>query len=354
LVSDNVLAVLLGILANSICNIGFVFKKKGACTLPDIEKQSVWQNIKNFASCKVWVFGYFLTIIQWFPLMYAIKIGSLSLVAPTMGIGFIVLILFSWLYLKEPISIVEIFGIFIVIGAVVTINVVKPTETGNLSLTQLNQFFRETNAIAYLVSFAVIVIILITFTYGRKYKLAGGLLAMASGLSYAMATIFAKGVVGSLGSGFFREALKSWEWYIYLFLMCLGYTVAFSSQQMAFQKGKTLVVSPTLDIMNLLIQITAGILIFNEWVAIWTSMLPWQKAVKSLSIVFIVIGVAMLSFFTAEPKEATDEEEEKQENPEFRVLEELEKEKKKQFISEENIVTKKSGDSKSTSVGHQK
>ena len=111
MVSDNLLAILLGILANSVYNIGLVFKKKGASTLPEIEKQSFWQNIKNFTKCKSWVFGYSLTIIQWFPLMYAIKIGSLSLVAPTMAVGFIVLILFSWLFLKEPISILEIFGI---------------------------------------------------------------------------------------------------------------------------------------------------------------------------------------------------------------------------------------------------
>ncbi len=363
MVADNVLAVLLGILANSIYNIGLVFKKKGACTLPDIEQQSVWQNIKNFARCKVWVFGYLLTIIQWFPLMYAIKIGSLSLVAPTMGIGFIVLILFSWLYLKEPISKVEIFGIFIVITAVISINVVKPTETGNLTLTEMNGFFREWNAIGFLIFFAVLVIILIAVTYGRKYRQAGGLLAMASGLCYAIATIFAKSAVGSLSSGAFRDALRSWEWYLYLFLMCVGYTVAFSTQQMAFQKGKAIVVSPTLDIMNLLTQVTAGILIFNEWIAIWSTMLPWQKAIKTLSIGLIVVGVATLSIFTAEQDELiggekedkiTDEEEATLKIPETSESEGLEEDEKKQFSLKDKIATKQIDDTKSTIVGHQK
>lgn len=363
MVSDNVLAVLLGILANSIYNIGLVFKKKGACTLPNIEEQSVWQNIKNFTQCRVWLFGYLLTIIQWFPLMYAIKIGSLSLVAPTMGIGFIVLILFSWLYLKEPISKVEIFGIFIVIAAVISINVVKPTETGNLTLLEMNAFFREGNAIAFLVSFTVIVIILIAVTYGRKYPKSGGLLAMASGLCYALATIFAKSAIGSLGTGTFREALRSGVWYVYLILMCLGYTVAFSSQQMAFQKGKAIVVSPTLDIMNLLTQVTAGIVIFNEWATIWTTMLTWQKALKTLSIGLIVVGVTMLSIFTAKPEEetlvekkdkTTDEEEEQQQTTELSEPKEFSEEEKKPFVLEEKIGTKKIDDSKGTCGCHQK
>lgn len=359
MVSDNVIAILLGILANSLYNIGLVFKKKGACTLPDIEKQSLWQNIKNFARCKVWVFGYLLTIIQWFPLMYAINIGALSVVAPTMGIGFIVLILFSWLYLKEPISLVEIFGIFIVIGAVISINVVQPTETGNLTISDMNQFFREGNAIAFLVSFAIIVGILIAVTWGRKYRQAGGLLAMASGLCYAIATIFAKGAIGSFRSGLLRDALRSWEFYIYLLLMCIGYTVAFSAQQMAFQKGKAIVVSPTLDIMNLLTQITAGILIFNEWVTIWGTMLPWQKAVKTISIGLIIIGVAMLSIFTAEYEETTGGQKEEEITDEEEVLETTEVsesselKEKKPFSLKEKIGTQKIEDS-STTVGHQK
>ena len=362
MVANNILAVLLGILANSIYNVGLVFKKKGACTLPDIEKQSVWQNIKNFARCKVWVFGYSLTIIQWFPLMYAIKIGSLSLVAPTMGIGFIVLILFSWLYLKEPISKVEIFGIFVVIAAVVAINVVEPTDTGNLSILEMNAFFREWNAIAFLISFTVLVLILIAITYGRKYPQSGGLLAMASGLCYALATIFAKGAIGSLGPGVIRDALRTGVWYLYLILMCVGYTIAFSTQQMAFQKGKAIVVSPTLDIMNLLTQVTAGILIFNEWTAIWTTMLPWQKTIKTLSIGLIVVGVAMLSIFSAEHDELidgekkdkiTDEEEATLKIPESGESEDLD-EVEKQFSLKEKIGTQKLDDSKSTIVGHQK
>jgi len=356
LVSDNVVAILLGILANSLYNIGLVFKKKGACTLPEIEKQSVWQNIKNFARCKVWVFGYLLTIIQWFPLMYAINIGALSVVAPTMGIGFIVLILFSWLYLKEPISWREIFGIFIVIAAVIAFNVVQPTETGDLTILEMNQFFREINAIAFLVSFVILVIIFIAITYGRKYPQAGGLLAMASGLCYAIATIFAKGAIGSLRSGFWREALKSWEWYIYLLLMCIGYTVAFTSQQMAFQKGKAIVVSPTLDIMNLLTQITAGILIFNEWVAIWETMYMWQKAIKIVSIGLILFGVAILSMFTAEYEEKIEgKEEDKEEKSEATTISEtteLEDEKQK-FSLKEKIRTGKIDD-KSSSIGHHK
>ncbi|HUT80245.1 MAG TPA: DMT family transporter [Candidatus Bathyarchaeia archaeon] len=311
MVSDNVIAVLLAIAANSIYNIGLIFKRKGACTLPDIDEQSAWQNIKNFARCKTWFFGFSLTIIQWFPLMYALKIGSLSLIAPTMGIGFIVLILFSWLYLKEPIRLIEIIGITIVMGAITTLYIVAPIESGNYNLEEISDYFREASAIGFLCAFIAIIALLRIATHKRKYPQVGALLATSSGLSYAIATIFAKGAVGSLTfatiSDFLKNSLSAWQWWIYLALMCLGYLVAFTSQQMSLQKGKALVVSPTIDISRLFMQIMAGIFVFNEWHIIWPTLEPWQKALKILSIIFIIVGVALLSIFKAQKEEHEEE-----------------------------------------------
>ncbi|NPE08680.1 MAG: hypothetical protein GNW80_10405 [Asgard group archaeon] len=339
MISDNALAIILGVLANSIYNIGLVFKRKGACTLPEIEKQSAWQNIKNFAKCKSWVFGFSLTIVQWFPLMYAIKIGSLSLVAPTMAIGFIVLVIFSWLFLKEPIRIVEIIGILVVMGGLVALYIIAPIESGNYNLAQMTDFFREINAIAYLCVFAIIIGILISVTYGRKYPQAGGILAMASGLTYATATIFAKGAIGSLtfanAADFLKNSLSAWQWWIYLILMCCGYFVAFTSQQIALQKGKALVVSPTIDIMNLFMQVMAGIFIFNEWLVIWYSLITWQKALKVISIIMIILGVAILSFFSKKDELITEDagtEKKTEDESEEKASQELEEEKDETVI----------------------
>jgi len=302
LVSDNVIAVLLGILANSIYNIGLVFKKKGTCTLPDIEEQSFWQNIKNFAKCKAWVFGYSLTLIQWFPLMYAIKIGSLSLVAPTMAVGFVVLIIFSRIFLKEPISIMEILGITVIMGSIIALYSISHLESGKFTLDDMLTRFSWPKGYGTLITIGIIIAVLLAVTIKRKYPQAGGLMAIASGCSYAFATIFAKGTIGSLQFGspdFFKDSLGRWEWWIFLIVMLLGYFVAFTSQQMALQKGKSIVVSPTLDIMNLFTQVMAGVIVFAEWYEVWPTLYLWQKVIKIGSIVLIIIGVAMLSFFSA-------------------------------------------------------
>ena len=300
-IADDVLAVILGTIANSIYNIGLVLKKKGACTLPDIEEQTAWQNIKNFTRCKTWVLGFSLTIAQWFILMAAYRFGTFSLVASTMAIGLVVLIIFSKLFLKERIRLAEIIGIIAIIAATVSLNLVGQTISGKLTLIEVNQLYREPNAIAFMCCYAVIIAILIFISYGRKFRAAGALLAIASGAGYAMATIFAKGAVGTLdfsgGLAFLESSLKAWQWWIYLVLMCLGYFTAFTSQQMALQKGKAIVVSPTLDEINLFTQVIAGIVIFNDWTN--AGLLPWEKTVKTISIIVIMLGVALLSFYTS-------------------------------------------------------
>ncbi|MHA1212300.1 MAG: DMT family transporter, partial [Candidatus Heimdallarchaeota archaeon] len=316
-------AIILGSLANSIYNIGLVFKKKGACTLPDIEDQSVWQNIKNFTHCKSWVFGYVLTLIQWFPLMLAIKLGGLSLVAPTMAVGFIILILFSWLFLKEPIRVMEIIGIVIIIGAIVALYVGPQFDPANLNLDTMIDRFVLTKGYSFLITLGVIIALLLFATVGRKYSQAGGLMAMGAGLSYAFATIFAKGTIGSLDFGeptFWQNSVMRWEWWIFLFVMLIGYTVAFTSQQMAFQKGKAIVVSPILDVMNLLAQVSAGVIVFAEWYNMWLNDLtPWQKVLKIASLALILVGVALLSSSKAKdevvPPDDTDKKEDLDEEP---------------------------------------
>ncbi|NHJ46552.1 MAG: hypothetical protein FK733_02075 [Asgard group archaeon] len=330
----NAVAIVLGIVANSICNIGLVFKKKGACTLPEIEKQSVWQNIKNFAQCKTWLFGYVLTIIQWFPLMIAINLGGISLVAPTIGVGFVVLILFSWLFLKEPISYMEIIGIFVIIAAIITLYTGPLFDSLSYDLEGINQLFRHPRGYGFIIGYALVIATLFGATFGRKYKQAGFFLGFASGLSYGLATIFAKGATGSLvftnWQAFVDNSLRQAEWWAYLGFMILFYTIAFTSQQMAFQKGKAIVVSPTLDTMNLFLQVTAGIIVFQEWTATWWStLLLWQKTLKIGALILIVLGVALLSSSTALHREPYKEGDDKKKDEETKVEE--------QALEEESI-----------------
>ncbi|MBD3189654.1 MAG: hypothetical protein GF308_03375 [Candidatus Heimdallarchaeota archaeon] len=305
--NNSIIAIILAIVAHSIQNIGFALEKKGASNLPDIETQSVWQNIKNFLKCKVWLLGYLLTIVHWFLLMVAINIGSLSLIAPVMAVGLIALVLFSWFYLKERVSTIDILGIIAIIGAIIALTISTPEEDQKYNLDMMNQAFIQPRSIIFLGCLVILIITTYVFTFRKKLPLAGVFIAIAAGCCHSFSIIFMKGCFGCIQmSNFFTSFwgfLSRWEWWIYLIIMILGYTFTVSGKQLAFQKGRAIIVSPVYLVMSLFSQISAGIVIFNEW----TAMQSWQIIVHIISIIFIIIGIILLSISTAEAHEKLSE-----------------------------------------------
>jgi len=98
------LAIILGITAYSLLYIGLVLEKKGASMLPKIEGTGFFQNIKNLLTNKIWMLGLILTSNQWWLYAMALDLGSLSLVTPLLGVGLVVLVIFSYFYLKESVG----------------------------------------------------------------------------------------------------------------------------------------------------------------------------------------------------------------------------------------------------------
>ena len=48
-----IVAILMGLLAYASLNIGMILEKKGVSILPQIEKTSALNSLKNFISCKI-------------------------------------------------------------------------------------------------------------------------------------------------------------------------------------------------------------------------------------------------------------------------------------------------------------
>lgn len=305
---NSVIAIILAIIAHSIQNIGFALEKKGASSLPDIATQSLWQNIKNFFKCKVWLLGYLLTIVHWFLLMVAINIGSLSLIAPVMAVGLIALVLFSWFYLKERVATIDILGILSIIGAIIALTISSPEEEREYNLTVMNQAFTQLRSIIFLSFLLVLIITTYVITFRKKLPLAGVFVAIAAGCCHSFSIIFMKGCFGCIQMSTFFTSLWSfvyqWEWWIYLIIMIIGYAITVSGKQLAFQKGRAIIVSPVYLVMSLFSQVAAGIIIFNEW----TTFQSWQIIVQVISIVFIIVGIILLSISTAETHEKLSEE----------------------------------------------
>ncbi|NHJ33050.1 MAG: hypothetical protein FK732_09310 [Asgard group archaeon] len=308
------LAIIFAILSYSMLNIGFVLQKKAAAALPKIEEQSTWQNLKNFLTNKTWLLGFILINVQWFLFLFAVEFGSLSLVTPMAGVGLIVLVIFSYFYLKEPIKMPEIFGILSIIAGVVILGAVSSESEPTYTLIEMNGFLKQSSAIIFIIVFTVIMIGMVLFSLIKKIPIIGALFGLASGLASGLGVIFTKAVTGGFDtSNFwltFVDALKQWEWWIY-FILLLGFNITSTIfLQLGYQKSKAVIVSPLFSMASLVTPVIGGLVIFSEW----QSNSIGTIIGKSIALTLITIGILLLSIASA--KDRMEEEKEDTQNSE--------------------------------------
>jgi drug/metabolite transporter (DMT)-like permease len=293
------LAIILAITAYALLYIGLVLEKKGASMLPKIEGQGFFQNIKNFLTNKIWMLGLILTSIQWWLYAIALKEGSLSLVTPLLGVGLVVLVIFSFFYLKEPITKVELIAMTAVIIGVVILGTTNPNTEPEYTIEQANGFLAQPNSIIFIIILILGIIIPVLYSVSRKYKQADIIFGIASGIAAGLGNIFTKimmtGIVNSDLLNSILFIITQIVWWLYVVFAIGGNTISMVLSQIGFQKGKSIVVTPLYSVFSLIIPVFGGVIIFSDWVSLDIGII----IAKVISLVIIIVGVGILSFFSA-------------------------------------------------------
>ena len=310
--ASTVLAILFGIISYSLVNIGLALQKKGASSLPTIEKTSFWRNLKNFFTNKFWLIGILCTNTSFIFLAIAMNQGPLSIVSPMQGVGLVVLLLFSFFYLKEKITRWEVLGIVTIITGIVTLGVTKTSNETNFTITEINEFFLQPKSIIFLCVLTALVVGAIVFSILKKYKLASIIFGLGAGTLSGLGAIFTKAYMCALDFANFSTsiifAFSQWMWWIYLLVMVVYNLLSEVLPQIAYQKGKVVLVAPLFAVMALITPVFGGIVIFSEW----NYLAPWNLALKIVAIILVLSGVVILSYFNKKSKKRVEEQKEKE------------------------------------------
>jgi drug/metabolite transporter (DMT)-like permease len=293
---QTILAIIFGMLAYSFLNIGMALQKKGASLLPNIEDVPLFQSLKSFITNKFWLIGFLFTAIQFCFYLAALNLGSLSIVAPMLGVGIVVLTIFSNFYLKEPICKMEYTGIAAIIVGVIVLGATNPLNQESFSLEFIIDSLSKVGSIIFLIVIFVITLCACIYSAFRHFHLADVIYGAAGGLSAGFSAIFTKSVMSGIDFSnvgeSLNEAIGHWYWWVFLMLMLTANVFSTALPQVAFQKGKAIIVTPIFNVMALIMPIFAGIIIFNEW----STFKTWLIIVKAVSLVVIAAGVYVLSY----------------------------------------------------------
>ncbi|NHJ32522.1 MAG: hypothetical protein FK732_06650 [Asgard group archaeon] len=297
-----VLAIFLGILSYSMLNIGMGLQKKGACTLPDIDTQTARQNIKNFITCKPWLIGFLLVQIQWAFLAFALDLAAVSIITPLMSVGMVALVIFSYFYLKEPISKVELVGIIGITIGIAALGATSPlNDVGNNLELALEQMSGIPSVIFLSVTF-LLTIFFIILCIVRKFKNADIFFSVAAGITDALGAIFLRAYMEGAdyrNMDLTREAATHWGWWVIFVLMILLNLTATIYLQVAYQRGKAVIVAPIFSVLAMIVPVFGGILIFDEWSYYFTENKFGLMAGKIIALIIVSVGAILLSLYSA-------------------------------------------------------
>ncbi len=326
------LAIFLGVLSYSMLNVGMGLQKKGAESLPKIEKQKVWQNLKNFFTNKTWLLGFLLVQSQWILLTMALDFAPISIITPLMSFGMVALVIFSFFYLKESISFVEIMGIIAIIIGIVILGLTNPEEEVLYTLNETIERFSSTWSIVFLVIIFVISIGLILLSILRKYKNADILFGISAGITDALGAILLKALMS--GADFrdktiVNDSVTNWVWWFFMFTMIIFNGTATIYLQVAYQRGKAVIVAPIFGVLAMIVPVFAGIIIFSDWAIFVEQNMIGKMLLKIAAFVIIIAGAVVLSIKSARTQKKENGENPPEEyQPLVKGLEEMEYAKK--------------------------
>lgn len=284
---NTIFGVILAIIAGAMFVVGAVLQKKGVQDMPDIKLTDV-NTMTPLLKNRYWLAGIIIGSAGGLPYVISqnmIGIGYTQLLIAT---GLILLAIMASRMLKEPLGKVEYTGISLLVLGTVFLGLaqLQPVPTG-LLLTP--DFF--INALIFFIIFYSVIAVGMIY-YKKSDRGVAKNLGILSGIFFGCGACFSQ--IGMLGFN-----LGYWWLVIFGFLLLIvGNLIGTLVANVAFQKGKAILVIPLQSIGNYLLPVLAGLTLFQQIFAVGSEF--WFIP----SIILIMLGVFFLSRIQAEMEES--------------------------------------------------
>jgi drug/metabolite transporter (DMT)-like permease len=277
-------AIILANLATACFQVGLVLQKVGADRLPrlgfTVRQGSVFL---AFLRSPVWLAGIGINTFGWVLLLKAIANAPVSIIQSVLGFGLAVLALFSVVFLKERLSMLESGGVVMMIAGLVLLGVsaARQEGAGAVSLAPL---------LAVSVAFAAG--LGAAFPLGRSGRVPLPIvLGFGAGILIGLASLYTKGLFLTLDAG-----VPVLAWLVFLPLMMAANICGLWVMQAGFQQGRALIVAAVSAVTNKVVAIIGGMATLGE-------LLPDDRAfavARVAGFVLILLGTVVLSRFGGE------------------------------------------------------
>ena len=280
---NTTLGVLIMLLATSMTNVGAVLQKGAVDRLPPFHRTPLLESLRGLLRAPLWLLGWGIATAAIVLNMVALGLADISVVQPLNGFGLVVLAVFSRLYLGERLGGRALVGIALVVAGVAVVGVILPASRVFHDASRILACYAHGAAIGLLLGFLSLA--LLCWALARHLAhLAGVLLAFAAATCSVIGLTFAKGLFGLLAVVGPAATLTTWQAGPLLILLLVFSSAALALQQLSFQRGRAVVVTPVFASASIVLPLLVGRWVFGEH-------LPTTVLAGPL---LIVVGVALL------------------------------------------------------------
>lgn len=278
-----VIGVAVMLISTSTMNVAAVLQKKAVDGLPPLDGQPVLASLKALAASTLWVVGLVLGMVAVVMNMIALGLADISVIQPLNGFGLVVLAVVSYFYLGERLTKLTLVGIATVIAGVATIGATAAESRVFVDADEIFGSYSHSWAVAAFMTAAALILLL--WSAARRLKRAAGVLyALVAAFCSVVGLTFSKGAFGLFAVEGFAHALGRGAELLLLALVLFFCTVAMMFQQLSFQKGRAVVVTPVFVASQVVIPLAMGPFVFGERVTLFTAA----------AVAAIVLGVVFL------------------------------------------------------------
>jgi len=284
-------SIWIAILLITICavcwDVGVVWQKQAADTLPKIEMgRNLFKIIKAFVISRKWMGGLVISGLGWGLFALALNYTPVSLARSIQGSGFVILAFLSIFFLNHRLKSWEWMGVIIVTAGIVALGLSEPVENQTASVV-IPSLLVPTVGVAITICF-VIYAARRVFGFGFDWLI---MFSIFAGVLLGLGDVLTKAVMVSIDERVYVNAFGFMAPFLILF-----YLVGFFLLSRGYQQGRAILVTAVSDLCARLVTIFLGVFALRE-------VFPEELLYRDLRIgglAAILLGTMLLARFTSD------------------------------------------------------
>jgi uncharacterized membrane protein len=253
----------MAVAATVLLNFGFVLQKRGVGLAQTARAREGRSRASVLFATPSWRAGLGLMLMGWGLYLAAAKFAPISLIQPTLGVGFVALALFSVFYLREPMGTGEWVSLLALVVGVVLLG----WSAGEVPAPKKPSGSRLALFTGAMLGLAILTYGLARGSSRESHK--GLFLGLLAGVLIGIGSLFIKVMFNYLDESTLSLSEDMSQRRLLAFGLCLPVVIAgnvagIAVIQRGFEHGKAVLVVPVQQVANKLLVIIGGIVVLGE------------------------------------------------------------------------------------------